>query len=120
MHPQFLSSLNQNHRNVIHQLQTVTGPKIFPVLAKYSESDVSLTARKTHPAFLSAIKFNNETKVSKLAPILYEDGVKNQKKLFKSKSLALVQYFPGLRNTAFTDKGHLLDVTNNSFWARFT
>ena len=46
--------------------------------------------RRTHHAFKSALLFPGEDKVTKVAPILFEDGKKNMKRMFKCKHLALV------------------------------
>lgn len=75
-------------RVIIHTLKQETGPKIFPDLAKYQ--DISLKERRTHEAFRSALLFPGDDKVTKIAPILFEDREKNMKKMFKCKHLALV------------------------------
>lgn len=75
-------------RSIIHTLKQETGAKIFPNLAKYQ--DISMKERRTHQAFKSAILFPGEDKVTKVAPILFEGGKKNMKKMFKCKHLALV------------------------------
>jgi hypothetical protein len=75
-------------RSIIHTLKQETGAKIFPNLAKYQ--DISMKERRTHLAFRSALLFPGDDKVKKVAPILFEDGKKNMKKMFKCKHLALV------------------------------
>ena len=75
-------------RSIIHTLKQETGTKIFPNLAKYQ--DISIKERRSHPAFKLALLFPGDDKVSKFAPILFEDGKKNIKKMFKCKHLALV------------------------------
>jgi hypothetical protein len=75
-------------RSIIHTLKQETGAKIFPDLAKYQ--DISLKERRTHLAFKSALLFPGDDKVTKIAPILFEDRKINMKKLFKCKHLALV------------------------------
>lgn len=85
---QFVSTLNQMRRSIIHTLRQETAPKIFPNLAKHQ--DISMKERRTHQAFKSALLFPGEDKVTKVAPILFEDGKKNMRKMFKCKHLALV------------------------------
>jgi hypothetical protein len=75
-------------RSIIHTLRQETGPKIFHILAKHQ--DISMKERRTHQAFKSALLFPGEDKVSKIAPILFEDGKKDMRKMFKCKHLALV------------------------------
>ena len=65
-------------RSIIHTLRQETGPKIFPSLAKHQ--DIPIKQRRTHPAFQSALLFPGEDKVSKVAPILFEDGKKDMKR----------------------------------------
>lgn len=80
--------LNQMRRAIIHQLKQETGAKIFPTLAKYA--DISMKERITHQAFKSALLFPGDDKVTKIAPILFEDGKRNMNKMFRCKHLALV------------------------------
>jgi hypothetical protein len=75
-------------RSIIHTLKQETGAKIFPNLAKYQ--DISMKERRMHLAFRSALLFPGDDKVRKVAPILFEDGKKNMKKMFKCKHLVLV------------------------------
>ena len=75
-------------RAIIHTLRHETGAKIFPNLAKYQ--NISMKERRSHPAFKSVLMYPGDDKVTKLAPILFEDGKKNMKKMFKCKHLALV------------------------------
>jgi hypothetical protein len=85
---QFVSTLDQMRHSIIHTLRQETGPKIFPSLAKYQ--DISMKECCTHQAFKSAPLFPEENKVSKIAPILFEDGKKDMRKMFECKHLALV------------------------------
>jgi hypothetical protein len=75
-------------RTIIHTLKQETGAKIFPDLAKYH--NISMKERNTHQAFKSALLFPGDDKVTKLAPVLFEDGKKDMKKMFRCKHLALV------------------------------
>lgn len=82
-----MQCFNQNRRNIVHQLRSETGPQIFSDLAVYR--DIKIKQRITHPAFTSALMFPGDTKVTKYTPILFPDGIKNMKKMFQCKHLAL-------------------------------
>jgi hypothetical protein len=73
---------------IIHTLRQETGPKIFLNLAKYQV--ISMKECQTHQAFKSALLFPGEDKITKVAPILFENSKKDMKKMFKCKHLVLV------------------------------
>jgi hypothetical protein len=84
-----MASLNQNRRTIVHTLRNETAMKIFPKLAQYQ--NIAMKDRRTHLEFKSALMFAGEDKVSKFAPILFEDREYDMEKLFKCASLALVR-----------------------------
>ncbi|KAF8162343.1 hypothetical protein BJ912DRAFT_935489 [Pholiota molesta] len=64
----FMKQLNAGRRTIIHRLRTTTGPDIFSQSAKLYQHKHE---RSNIEAFRRELMFENETKYSKYAPILF-------------------------------------------------
>ena len=74
-------------RNIIHQLRSKTAPEIFSHPSIYYSVDYT---RADIAEFQARLKFPGAIGYSKYAPVLFPDGKRDMKKLFRSVELTKV------------------------------
>lgn len=74
---------------MIHQLRSKTAGEIFSNPSKYYNVDYN---RETLESFQGKLKFPGDTKYTKYAPILFPEGKRNMKKLFRCVELPKVTH----------------------------
>lgn len=72
---------------MVHQFRTKTATEIFSYPSKYYKTDCK---REDIPAFQAKLKFPMDKKYPKFAPILFPEGKRNMKKLFRCIELTKV------------------------------
>jgi hypothetical protein len=72
---------------MIHQLRSKTASEIFSNPSKYYTVDFK---RENLESFQAKLKFPSDKKYTKYAPILFPEGIRNMKKLFRCVELTKV------------------------------
>jgi hypothetical protein len=72
---------------MVHQLRSKTASEIFSHPSKYYHVDFK---REDLESFQAKLKFPDDTRYSKFAPILFPEGIRNMKKLFRCPELPMV------------------------------
>ena len=75
---------------MVHQFRSKTASDIFSHPSKYYQVDYK---REDLQNFQEKLKFPGDTKYMKFAPILFPEGKRNMKKLFRCVELAKVTHF---------------------------
>jgi hypothetical protein len=98
---------------MVHQFRSKTASEIFSHPSKYYNVDFK---REDLKSFQAKLKFSGDTKYSKYAPILFPEGKRNMKKLFRCVELPKV-----ITHILFFEVKGLtkyLDVEVNPIWPR--
>jgi hypothetical protein len=97
---------------MVHQLRSKTASEIFSHPSKYYHVDFK---RDDLESFQAKLKFPGDTKYSKYAPILFPEGKRNMKKLFRCVELTMVAHILFFKIEGLTK---CLDVEVNPIWPR--
>jgi hypothetical protein len=85
-----MAQLSNGRRSLVHQLRSKTAHEIFGQPAKYYAVDFK---HEDIQDFQSRLKFPGQENYKKFAPILFPDGKRDMKKLFKCIELTKVNLF---------------------------
>jgi hypothetical protein len=72
---------------MVHQLRSKTASEIFSNPSRYYAVDFK---RESLESFQEKLKFPDDKKYKKFAPILFPEGIRNMKKLFRCVELTKV------------------------------
>jgi hypothetical protein len=98
---------------MVHQLRSKTASEIFSHSSKHYHVDFK---REALESFQAKLKFPGDTKYSKFAPILFLEGKRNMKKLFRCVELPKVPQHHIFYSFKFEGLTECLDVEVNPIW----
>lgn len=81
--------MSSSRRSMLHQFRSTTATHIFGQPSQWYQVDFE---RKNIPEFEAMLKFKGDDQYSKYAPILFLNGERDMKNIFKSVPLTKVSF----------------------------